>query len=154
MAVMRQDPINAALWSLAGFDTALVHFAELSETLQKRYPADHDLRVAFDRALSVYLESQYDTLQQASFMDKKEFDAAVEERIGRKRTTQTGVYAVALTDDPLILEIFGYALRLTILTAHGEAPWRRFEMVMAECFDAKYPDALKTGPTWTPTIVK
>lgn len=147
MAVMRQDPINAALWSLSGYDPALIHFAELRERVSKNTKlssADEELEVALDRALSVYLESQNNTLQQAAGVDLKELNTLIGDRLGDGVNT-TSIQAIALTHDPLILELFGYALRLGVLTGHSDAPWRRFAAVMAECFEQKHPDVKVTA---------
>jgi hypothetical protein len=145
MAVMRQDPINAALWSLAGFDRALIHFAELREWAAKKQKTgarDEELEVALDRTLSVYLESQSATLMDAAGINRRELDQLVTQRLGDASVNYTGIHAIACTEDPLMLELFSYALRLGVLTNHDAAPWNRFSAVVDDCFEQMHPKVL------------
>ena len=126
ICVMNHDPVTAGLWALAGFDPALVHFAELREHLGKLHE-ENPSRVSLDRALSVYVEGQCHELERAAgitthgFLDLDPTITAVTEHI------------LDCTSDPLGLEICAYAMRLGTLTAHGQAPWKRFAAVMADC---------------------
>lgn len=130
MAAMNRDAITAGLWALAGFDPALVHFAELREHLN-RLDEGAPSRVSLDRALSVYLEGQCHELVRAAEITREAANAEVDRRLGDVSSTVFNVLAVS--DDPLCLEIMTYAMYLGTLTAHDIAPWRRFVAVMDEC---------------------
>lgn len=136
MAAMNHDPISAGLWALAGFDPALVHFAELREHTRKLSEEDR-LRVSLDRALSIYLEGQCYELGVAAEVNKALIDSLIDQRIGD--TTETAFHVLGASSDPLMMEVFTYALYLGVLTAHGQAPWRRYAEVMADCFRHAHP---------------
>lgn len=129
ICVMNRDAINAGLWALAGFDPALVHFAELREHLAQLHE-DHPTRVSLDRALSVYLEGQRQELLHVAGITSD--DSVV---FDNDDYSVTMIDVVTCTPDPLGIEIQHYALLLGVLTAHGNAPWKRFAAVMRECKD-------------------
>lgn len=133
IAAMANDPINAALWALASYDPALVHFAELRETLAKRYPEDHELTVALSRVLTVYLGEQCTILCDAANVTAKELEGLASDKIGDDDINQTLLRAVAGGHDgDLMCDVFNYGLCLGLLTAHGIAPWNRMRAVIHE----------------------
>lgn len=136
IAAMNHDTVAAALWSLAGFDPALVHLAELREKFRGLDEED-PRRIAFERLLSVYLEGQCRELLVGAGITIDQANLAVEDRIGDPK--EVALHVLGCTDEPLAMEIFGYALWLGSLTAHGDAPWKRFASVMAECYHEKHP---------------
>jgi len=126
ICVMNHDPVTAGLWALAGFDPALVHLAELRERFAT-LPEDDQIRVTLDRLTSVYVEGQCHELERAAEITTHsvpKLDPTV---------TQVTEHILDCTSDPLGLEICAYAMRLGTLTAHGDAPWKRFAAVMADC---------------------
>ena len=135
ICAMKADAITAALWALSGFDPALVHFAELREHTNK-LPEEHQLRISLDRALSVYVEGQCRELLVGAAITTDAANLLVEQEIGDP--ADVAFYVLACTDDPLGMEIFGYALWLGVLTSHGLAPWNRYKSVMADCFTAHH----------------
>lgn len=137
MAVMDNDPISACLWALSGFDPALVHFVELREQFRKT--GNEQAAVSMDRALGVYIEGQCDELRRAAAVTPTQADKIFDEAIGVANINKAGVQAMAITSDPLFLEVFTYAMYLRGLTSHGEAPWNRFIAVLKECFELKHP---------------
>lgn len=136
MAVMNHDTVAAALWSLAGFDPALVHLAELREEFRDLDEEDQR-RIAFERLLAVYLEGQCRELLIGAGITTDQANLAVEQHIGDPK--EVALHVLGCTDEPLAMEIFGYALWLGSLTAHGDAPWKRFASVMADCYHEKHP---------------
>lgn len=130
---MNRDAINAGLWALAGFDPALIHFAELREHLAQLHE-DHPTRISLDRALSVYLEGQrQELLHVAGITRDSDIIVMADSQLPDYSVTMVDV--VTCTPDPLGIEIQHYALLLGTLTAHGDAPWKRFAAVMRECKD-------------------
>lgn len=136
MAVMDHDAIAAALWSLAGFDPALVHLAELRERFRDLDEED-PIRITLDRLMSVYVEGQCRELLIGAGITTEEASVLVERHIGDP--SPVALHVLACTSDPLAMEIFAYALYLGALTAHGTAPWKRFAAVMADCYYEKHP---------------
>ncbi len=130
IAAMNHDTVNAGLWALAAFDPALVHLAELREHFQ-RLPEEDLLRVTLDRLTSVYVEGQCRELIHAAGITTEEALEIMINRLGGN--TDTMYHAVACTDHPLAIELLAYAQHLGSLTAHGDAPWKRFAAVMADC---------------------
>lgn len=138
ICAMNHDIISAALWSLSGFDPALVHLAELREHFTKRGLDEEDpLRITLDRLTSVYVEGQCRELLHGAGITTDEANIKVEQMIG----DPSGVaeHVLACNSDPLAMELFGYALWLGSVTAHGNAPWNRFAAVMADCFYQRHP---------------
>ncbi len=136
ICAMDHDAVSAGLWALSGFDKALVHFAELREHVGLLDEED-ELRISLDRALSVYVEGQCRELLRGAGITIDEANIRVEETIGDP--SPVAVHVLACTDDPLGMELFGYALWLGSLTAHGKAPWNRFAAVMADCHYQRHP---------------
>lgn len=130
MAAMDHDTVTAGLWALAAFDPALVHLAELREHFRTLDEGD-PLRVTLDRLTSVYVEGQCRELIHAAGITTLEVTEIVANRLGDN--TETVYHIVACTDHPLAIELFAYAQYLGSLTAHGDAPWKRFAAVMADC---------------------
>lgn len=139
ICAMNHDTISAALWSLSGFDPALVHLAELRERFINLNPDEDPLRITLDRLTSVYVEGQCRELLHGAGITTDQANIHVEERIGDP--SNVALHVLACTPDPLAMEIFGYALWLGSLTAHGTAPWKRFSAVMADCYHQKHPMA-------------
>lgn len=138
ICAMNHDTVTAALWSLSGFDPALVHLAELREHFTKRGLDEEDpLRITLDRLTSVYVEGQCRELLHGAGITIDEANIKVEQMIG----DPSGVaeHVLACSSDPLAMELFGYALWLGSVTAHGNAPWNRFAAVMADCFYQRHP---------------
>lgn len=131
IAAMNHDIISAALWSLSGFDPALVHLAEFREHLAHLNEED-PRRHTLDRLISVYVEGQCRELLIGAGITTQEADQMTMERIPDPAPTVFQI--LACTDHPLAIELMGYALRLGSITAHGQAPWNRFKAVMADCF--------------------
>lgn len=131
ICAMNHDIISAQLWSLSGFDPALVHLAELRERFAHLSEED-SLRITLDRLISVYVEGQCRELLIGAGITTQKADQMAMERIPDPAPTTFQI--LACTDDPLAIELMGYALRLGSLTAHGVAPWNRFKAVMADCF--------------------
>lgn len=129
---MNNDAISAALWALSAFDPALVHLAELRERFIHLDPEEDLLRITLDRLTSVYVEGQCRELLNGAGITTDEANALTEERIPDPGLT--AFHVLACTSDPLAMEIFGYALWLGSVTAHGQAPWNRYRAVMADCF--------------------
>ncbi len=140
IAAMDHDTVAAALWSLAGFDPALVQLAELREKFRDLDEEDRR-RITFDRLVSVYVEGQCRELLIGAGITTDEANILVEQHIGDP--SPVALHVLACTDDPLAMEIFGYALWLGSLTAHGSAPWKRFAGVMADCYHQKHPLAAR-----------
>lgn len=136
IAAMNHDAISAALWALAGFDTALIHFAELREKFGDRDEED-PLRISLDRALSVYVEGQCQELLRGAEITTDEANILVEQRIGDP--AEVAMHVLACSSDPLAMELFAYALWLGSITAHGIAPWKRYAWTMADCYYKKHP---------------
>lgn len=132
------DPICSGLWALAGYDPALQHFAELREAT-RHYGPDHRLRVALDRAIGVYLEAQCQTLRDAAEIRAWEMDQHTSKLIGDDAITAVCYHAIGTTEDPLMIEVFTYALYLGTLTGHGLAPWKKFAAVMDDLFHTLNP---------------
>jgi hypothetical protein len=130
MAAMNHDPITAGLWALSGYDPALVHIAELREHFA-HLGEDDQIRITIDRLLAVYVEGQCRELLAGAGITTQEADNLVTEHI--EDADATILHILACTQDPLGVEVFGYAMWLGVLTAHGLAPWRRFAAVMADC---------------------
>lgn len=141
------NPINAGLWSIAGFDPACQLLAELRELLHSRYPNDHQLLISCDRMLSVYLEAQCDKLRTASGMDHKQADTLITGLLRGEELDNTIRACTGLTEDPLLVEIAAYAMHLGGLTAHGTAPWRRFATIISACVDEQVQAAAATLET-------
>lgn len=137
IAAMNHDAISAALWSLSGFDPALVHLAELRERFIDLDPEEDQLRITLDRLTSVYVEGQCQLLLQGAGITTDEANLKVEQMIGDP--SNVAVHVLACTSDPLAMELFGYALWLGSLTAHGNAPWNRYAAVMADCYHQRHP---------------
>lgn len=131
ICAMNHDIISAALWSLSGFDPALVHLAEFREHLAHLNEED-PRRHTLDRLISVYVEGQCRELLIGAGITTQEADQMTMERIPDPAPTVFQI--LACTDHPLAIELMGYALRLGSITAHGQAPWNRFKAVMADCF--------------------
>lgn len=136
ICAMNHDTVSAALWSLSGFDPALVHLAELRERFIGLAEED-PLRITLDRLTSVYVEGQCNELLRGAGITTDEANIKVERAIGDP--SDVALHVLACTDDPLAMEIFGYALWLGSLTAHGKAPWNRFAAVMADCYHQRHP---------------
>lgn len=130
IAAMNHDTVNAGLWALAAFDPALVHLAELREHFE-RLPEEDLLRVTLDRLTSVYVEGQCRELVHAAGITTDEALEIMTNRLGG--SSETLYHIVACTDHPLAIELLSYAQHLGSLTAHGDAPWKRFAAVMADC---------------------
>jgi hypothetical protein len=131
ICVMNHDPVTAGLWALAGFDPALVHLAELRE----RFAAlqeDDQIRITLDRLTSVYVEGQCHELDRGAGVTTEEANNLITDRLAGAIFPVTCTI-LDCTSDPLGLEIAAYAMRLGVLTAHGDAPWKRFAAVMADC---------------------
>ena len=60
-------------------------------------------------------------------------DEASNQIVGHIDNTATFEQILACTSDPLAIEIETYAMYLATLTAHVQAPWKRFAAVMADC---------------------
>jgi hypothetical protein len=136
MAAMRHDPVNAALWALASFDPALVHFAELREKTSrspKLDTRDEELENALNRALTVYLDGQIDMLRQAANINIRDFNEIVDEALGSDPNI-IGMRAAQCSDDPLMMQLVSYALHLGTLTGHARAPWKRFSRTIEDCY--------------------
>lgn len=130
LAAMNHDATNAGLWALAAFDPALVHLAELREHF-KHLDQEDLLRITLDRLASVYVEGQCRELIHAAGITTQEAHALIIDRLdGREDVVH---HILDCTDEPLAIELMGYAHYLGVLTAHGSAPWRRFAAVMADC---------------------
>ena len=141
ICVMNHDTVSAALWALSGFDPALVHLAELREHFIKLGLDEEDsLRITLDRLVSVYVEGQCRELLIGAGITTDQANIRVEEAIGDP--ADVAYHVLGCTSDPLAMEIFGYALWLGSLTAHGTAPWNRFKAVMADCYHQKHPRAV------------
>lgn len=136
---MNHDTVSAALWSLSGFDPALVHLAELRERVAHRDEED-EVRITLDRLVSVYVEGQCRELLIGAGITTDQANIRVEDAIGDP--AEVALHVLGCTSDPLAMEIFGYALWLGSLTAHGTAPWNRFKAVMADCYHQKHPLAV------------
>lgn len=130
LAAMNHDATNAGLWALAAFDPALVHLAELREHF-KHLDQEDLLRVTLDRLASVYVEGQCRELIHAAGITTQEAHALIIDRLDSREDTVHRI--LDCTDEPLAIELMGYAHYLGVLTAHGSAPWRRFAAVMADC---------------------
>jgi len=141
ICVMSHDVISAGLWALAGFDPALVHFAELREHFGK-LDEEHPSRVSLDRALAIYVEGQCRELIAGAGITMDEVSTQAIERISDINDTLEHI--LACTTDPLAIEIETYAVYLGLLTAHSDAPWKRFAAVMADCH-AQLPTATFVG---------
>jgi len=129
ICAMNHDPVTAGLWALAGFDPALVHFAELREHLGKLHE-ENPSRVSLDRALAIYVEGQCRELAAGAGIT---IDEASNQIVSHIDNTATFEQILACTSNPLAIEIETYALYLATFTAHGLAPWKRFAAVMADC---------------------
>jgi hypothetical protein len=130
ICVMNHDPVTAGLWALAGFDPALVHFAELREHLGK-LNEENPSRVSLDRALAIYVEGQCRELASGAGITIDEASNQIVNHLSGTEATLDHI--LACTDNPLAIEIETYAMYLATLTAHGHAPWKRFAAVMADC---------------------
>lgn len=138
ICAMNHDTVSAALWALSGFDPALVHLAELREHFTKLGLGEEDpLRITLDRLVSVYVEGQCRELLVGAGITTDGANIKVEEGIGDP--SDVALHVLACTSDPLAMELFGYALWLGSLTAHGKAPWNRFKAVMADCYYQRHP---------------
>lgn len=122
------DPINGTLWALGTIDRALALFAELRQNLRGDY------LISLDRAISVYLEGQVNELLIACAMLRPDADMQIQTVLDHQETLDVTRMTLALTDDPLLLEIAGYAMHLSGLTLNGRTPWRRFAAVIDHCF--------------------
>lgn len=130
IAAMDHDTVSAGLWALAAFDPALVHLAELREHFRTLDEGD-PLRVTLDRLTSVYVEGQCRELVHAAGITMAEVHLAA---LGQIRGAGEALdHILKCTDHPLAVELFDYARFLGTLTAHGDAPWKRFAAVMADC---------------------
>jgi hypothetical protein len=138
MSAMSHDTITAGLWALSAYDPAMVHLAELREKFA-RLDEEDPIRVTIDRLIAVYVEGQCTELLSATGITTREADQLITERIGD--TSNVAFHVVACTSDPLAMEIFAYALYLGVLTSHGDAPWKRFAAVMADCHHYAHPAA-------------
>lgn len=131
---MDKDIINNALYTLASYDPGLQHFAELREATAKRYPKGHRLHLALDQALSCYLFTQCQDLYEATgvnlITDFHATDDMIKERLNEDQMTTVTRQAADLTEDPLILELCGYAMNLAGLSSWGTAPWTRLAGVI------------------------
>lgn len=123
------DPINGSLWALGTIDPALALFAELRQNLRSS-----NALVSLDRAISVYLQGQVNELLIACAMLQPDADMRIQTVLDHQDTLDITRMAVTLTDDPLILEIAGYAMHLSGLTLNGTTPWRRFAAVIDHCY--------------------
>ena len=130
ICAMNGDVITAGMWALAGFDPALVHLAELREHF-RHLPEDDQIRVAIDRLISVYVEGQCRELLHAAGITTHEANGMV--NLNLTNRDEITYQILDRTDDPLGLEICGYAMWLGVLTGHGQAPWNRFAAVIGEC---------------------
>lgn len=139
ICAMNHDAVSAALWALSGFDPALVPLAELREHFIRVLKLDEEdpLRITLDRLTSVYVEGQCRELLVGAGITTDAANLLVEERIGDP--SHVALHILACTDDPLAMELFGYALWLGSITANGIAPWNRFAAVMADCYHQKHP---------------
>lgn len=127
---MNHDAVTAGLWALSGFDPALVHFAELRERFA-HLGEDNPSRISLDRALAVYLEGQCRELAAGAGITIDEASVQIIDRLGNTDTVFEQI--LTCTDDPLAIEVETYAMYLGVLTAHGDAPWKRFAAVIADC---------------------
>lgn len=148
-AVQAVDPVNALLWALSGFDTALVHFAELRQKLQA-YPSfdlygNDNTTVSLDRALSTYVEKQCETLCLAQGVPLSEVQTTFDAMITDGSATRAFFDILGATDDSLGVELVTYAMYLRCFTAHGEAPWSRAIAVATDCFYEKHPNLKGTS---------
>lgn len=139
IAAMNRDAVSAALWALSSFDPALAQLAELREHFLHTLKLDEEdqLRITLDRLIFVYVEGQCRELLNGAEITTDQANVLVEERIGDP--SETAMHILACTDDPLAMELNGYALWLGSLTAHGKAPWSRFAWTMADCYYKKHP---------------
>lgn len=139
MAAMNHDAISAGLWALSSFDPALAQLAELREHFLHTLKLDEEdqLRITLDRLILVYVEGQCQELLNSAEITTDQANLLVEDRIGDP--SETALHILACTDDPLAMELNGYALWLGSLTANGTAPWKRFASVMADCYHEKHP---------------
>jgi hypothetical protein len=137
ICAMNHDAVTAALWALSGFDPALVHLAELRERFAHLDPEEDPLRITLDRLTAVYVEGQCRELLIGAGITTDEANIKVEQAIGDP--SDVAFQVLACTSDPLSMELFGYALWLGSLTAHGKAPWNRFAAVMADCYHQRHP---------------
>ena len=135
IAAMNHDTVSAGLWALSGFDPALVHLTELRERFA-HLGEDDPIRITLDRLTSVYVEGQCrELLHAAGITSSSDGDLAdlIDQYISFEASGATYQQMLACTSDPLGTEIYAYALRLGVLTAHGLAPWKRFAAVIADC---------------------
>jgi hypothetical protein len=130
ICAMNQDTVTAGLWALSGFDPALVHLAELRERFAK-LPEDDRIRITLDRLTSVYVEGQCHELERAAEITTEAMHELFTTGLGNVIAVTNQI--LRCTNDPLAIEIGGYAMRLGVLTAHGAAPWKRFAAVIADC---------------------
>lgn len=139
IAAMNHDAVSAALWALASFDPALAQLAELREHFLhvRKLDEEDPLRITLDRLVSVYVEGQCRELLNGAEITTDQANLLVEQRIGDP--SETALHILGCTDDPLAMELNGYALWLGSLTAHGTAPWKRFAATMADCYYKKHP---------------
>lgn len=148
-AAEQMNIINAQLWALATFDTALQHFVELRqrlETLPQRLdsvPRDYAAGVSLDRALGQYIQHQCVELTDAAGVAVLAINDRINQIIGRETFTHAIYHVVGVTDDPLAVEILTYAAYLSCFTAHDLAPWSRAHAAVEACFYTKHPLAKK-----------
>lgn len=132
------DTVVAGMWALAGYDPALQHLAELREA-SRRFGTDSKVWISLNRMIGVYLEAQCETLRDAAEVRAWEMDQHTSKIIGDDAITAVCYHAVGTTDDPLMIELFTYALYLGTLTGHGLAPWNKFAAVMDDLFHTLNP---------------
>lgn len=151
-AAMNHDPINAALWAIAAFDTTLAKFADIREDLALRYPDNTEpLRVTIDNAIGTYINEQATQLREVNNLNEKQVDEIANNKIQARNINKTAMMALSCATHTnnyhLMVNIVAYTITMAALSSYGPAPFHRFADVIAESYEQFHPKPYKTPTT-------